>query len=273
MQWLKSPKISEIQKYVECYWFLEKKETNGPFQTPKLNPDPSGHLMISPETQPYSYTLGEHEFLGKGCHWIFPHLNTFQLDHSNPFVYIGIKFRVGALYAIEIPGLVHPQLNEIASTLVIENSHATQIIDLARTRPDDCVDRLDSLLSPWLIGIQQDKHCLLTNRALQVLNDIDISKIGESIHCSQRTLERSFRKVTGFTMKQCKVMNKLEAMLEQIYKLDGSEINWAEIALEFGFSDQPHLIRHLREQIGLTPKVYSEERGLTIDAYGGIESF
>jgi len=45
------------------------------------------------------------------------------------------------------------------------------------------------------------------------------------------------------------------------------------MANQFGFSDQPHLIRTLKKQIGITPKAYSKERGLTINAYGGVSSF
>jgi AraC-like DNA-binding protein len=64
-------------------------------------------------------------------------------------------------------------------------------------------------------------------------------------------------------------MNRLEAMLEHLYSVRKDEIDWVEIAFKFGFSDQPHLIRYLKAQLGLTPNAYAKERGLTIDAYGG----
>jgi len=44
------------------------------------------------------------------------------------------------------------------------------------------------------------------------------------------------------------------------------------LALAVGFSDQPHLIRQLKKQIGLTPNTYAKQRGLTIDVYGGVKS-
>ena len=72
------------------------------------------------------------------------------------------------------------------------------------------------------------------------------------------------------TLKQCQTMNKLEAMLEYLYQRNADEIDWVDVALKFGFSDQPHLIRHLKKQIGQTPKKYAKDRGLTIDVYGGV---
>ncbi len=67
-------------------------------------------------------------------------------------------------------------------------------------------------------------------------------------------------------------MNKLEAMLEYLYQRDIADIDWADIAMRFGFSDQPHLIRTLKKQIGLTPQHYAKQRGLTIDVYSGVQT-
>ncbi|WP_242065909.1 hypothetical protein [Moritella sp. F3] len=32
--------------------------------------------------------------------FIFPQVQTLQLDHAHAFIYLGIKFRVGALYSL-----------------------------------------------------------------------------------------------------------------------------------------------------------------------------
>lgn len=105
-----------------------------------------------------------------------------------------------------------------------------------------------------------------------MLDATPVSKLSNLLHCSQRTLERSFLRVTGLTLKQTQSMNKLEAMLEYLYQRNTGDFDWADIAFQFGFSDQPHLIRHVKKQLGLTPKTYTKERGLTIDVYGGVSS-
>jgi len=61
-------------------------------------------------------------------------------------------------------------------------------------------------------------------------------------------------------------------MLEYLYQRDLQEIDWVELAYQFGFSDQPHLIRYLKSTIGATPNVYAKQRDLTIDIYGGVVS-
>ena len=66
-------------------------------------------------------------------------------------------------------------------------------------------------------------------------------------------------------------MLKLERLLEYLYQRDKQDIDWVELAYQFGFSDQPHLIRYLKSQIGATPNNYVTQRDLTIDVYGGVE--
>ncbi|ESP91111.1 MULTISPECIES: helix-turn-helix domain-containing protein [Pseudoalteromonas] len=278
IQWLQFPQCSVVSTFVECYWLIEKGEQAQGVQFPKLNPDPSGHLIMSPADQPYSYNFGGNIECGVGSHILFPHLQSLQLDHSCSFIHLGIKFKVGAFYAIKIPGFGHPTLDQVAAIdlqalLVMSELEVIDLLSLARASNTLCRDKLDSVLARWLTQFHQDRYSELTSKALKVINIEPIARLGEQLHCSQRTLERAFSKTTGFTLKQCQSMNRLEAMLEYLYSRNKEEIDWAEVACRFGFSDQPHLIRYLKSQLGFTPAKYATDRGLTIDAYGGISNY
>lgn len=277
IRWLLPPKSPKVSKYIECYWFIEKcSETQG-YQFPKLNPDPSSHLIISPINQAYHYNMNPEIVSGKGSHWLFPHHQTLQLDHSKPFIHLGVKFHVGAIYSLDMSNYSPPLLDSVENVdlrnlLNSPEFSALNLLEMAQRDPSLCSEQLDTLLLPWLANCEEDRHSELTRKALRLIDCTPISEIGNMLYCSQRTLERSFNRVTGLTLKQCQAMNKLEAMLEFLYQRSASDIYWAEVAFKFGFSDQPHLIRYLKEQIGLTPKAYAKERGLTIDVYGGIKS-
>lgn len=277
INWLKKPKSSDVSKYIDRYWFIEKTSAATGYSFPKLNPDPCAHLIISPQKQSYCYNCYCGTYQGEGSHWLFPHHQTFQLDHSKPFMHLGIKFHVGALYSLEIPNYLHPKLDVVDEVTInkLLNSNTTdenELIAKAQSNAEQCCEQLDTILLPWLLAAQQDQHSKITSKSLQLLDSTSISELGDKLFCSQRTLERSFNRVTGLTLKQCQSMNKLEQMLEYLYQRENSEIDWIAIAFKFGFSDQPHLIRYLKKQIGLTPKAYSKERGLTIDVYGGISN-
>ncbi|MBA5761468.1 helix-turn-helix transcriptional regulator [Vibrio sp. 404] len=277
IHWLQSPKSSKVAKYVERYWLIEKQQDSEAYQYPKLNPDPCAHLIISPPCQRYHYDLNPGIATGEGSHWLYPHQQTFELDHSESFVHLGIKFHVGALYCLpkfsENP-LALDKVEPAKDSMLFKHLgiNESALIELAQTNPQHCAEQLDAVLTPWLEHSVEDQHSQITRKALQYLDQTAISALGEQLYCSQRTLERSFQRVTRLTLKQCQSMNRLEAMLEYLYQRDSAELDWVEIAFKFGFSDQPHLIRYLKKQLGFTPKTYEKERGLTIDAYGGVSS-
>tara|TARA_R110001599_G_scaffold101565_2_gene259685 strand:- start:227 stop:619 length:393 start_codon:yes stop_codon:yes gene_type:complete len=98
--WKLSPEIETVSKYVDCYWFLEKEPHDLSINFPKLNPDPSAHLIITNNNHTSCYTHNTISQTAQGNHWIFPHINTLTLDHTVPFRIIGIKFKTGALYSL-----------------------------------------------------------------------------------------------------------------------------------------------------------------------------
>jgi len=304
IHWLKSPKNRELAKYIDCYWFLEKLPNSEGNDYPKLNPDPAAHLIVTLPEQSFQYKSDKGVIQVEGSHWLNPYEKTYTLDHSMAVACIGIKFHVGALYSLpKINALQGEAMQTLINSIDTINfddvflddlnlnelnlnesnlsdcnlSGNTQVdehtlLALARSEPDDCCTLLDNLSLPWLLTCHEDNHSETTRRILPLLSNTEINKLGNILHCSQRTLERSFLKVTGLTLKQCQSMNRLEAILEFLYQRQQSEIDWVDIAYQFGFSDQPHLIRYLKQQLGLTPQDYAQQRGFTIDLYGSVDS-
>lgn len=273
--WKILPKDSYVAKYIECYWFLEKTIDDVGSSFPKLNPDPAGHLIITSPGQYYRYEQGSNSMTGYGSHLMFPHCKTIVIDHSKPFLVMGIKFRVGALYSLNLSN-VQFELDQIKSVeskdlFEIDAYIESNLLGKATDGPEKCCDFLDERLMPWLVGSYDDKHSNLVRKALQIDSNFPIARMSQVLNCSQRTLERSFTRVTGITLKQYQTMVRLEAILNYVYKLDCSNINWSEIAFKFGFSDQPHLIRRFKSTIGATPGNYAKQRDLAIDAYGNFE--
>ncbi|MCW8899892.1 MAG: helix-turn-helix domain-containing protein [Gammaproteobacteria bacterium] len=273
--WKRSPKNIHVTKYVECYWFLEKEPGDVSNNHPKLNPDPSAHLIIANTHQKYQYDLDASSKKGSGSHWIFPHLNTFTMDHSLPFQIIGIKFRVGALYSLDFaildsqPDTV--KFADINQLICFGSMNTENLLMNAMNDPQQTCDLLDEMLAPTLIKSKEDKHSELVRDILPLLKNTPIAQIGTILHRSQRTIERSFTRVTNLTLKQCISMIRLEEMLNYLYALTSEDINWSDLAARYEFSDQPHLIRYLKNSIGQTPGQYARHRDLTIDTYGNFE--
>ncbi|MDA3938200.1 MAG: hypothetical protein PF693_02680 [Spirochaetia bacterium] len=97
------PANSAVAKYINCYWLIEKTNNDSGPDFPKLNPDPAGHMIIADPKQFYQYKDDVSTISGYGSHLILPQCKTITIDHSKTFRIIGIKFQVGALYALKIP--------------------------------------------------------------------------------------------------------------------------------------------------------------------------
>lgn len=273
--WKIQPADKTIARYIDCYWLLEKNISDIGLNNPKLNPDPAGHLILAQSGQPYLYEDSIRSDRGTGSHLILPHSRTLSMDHSQPFLIMGIKFQVGALYALKLP-TIEPLLNQVIP-IDLTKLFQSGILDekkiqtLALKAPKNCQEYLDSALAPLLSDKVDDKHSTLVSKALACFPQTKLSDLGNILHCSQRTIERSFMRVTGLTLKQYHSMERLENLLVYLHKQDNKEIVWADIAFQFGFSDQPHLVRYLKNSIGHTPGEYARERDLVIDAYGDFE--
>ena len=273
--WKLESKIADVAKYVECYWFLEKELHDKSFSYPKLNPDPASHLIISSSQNHYNYSHGNNTQHVHGSHWVFPHRKTFVMDHSAPFQMLGVKFKVGALYALRSHDFNYT-LDEIEAVdfnrfFGLSNFNPHLLLMMAAEEKQQVCAMLDEALLPGLSECHEDKHSLLVNKVMLLLENTAIAEIGGNLHRSQRTIERSFAKVTGFSMKQVQSMLHLEKILNYLYPLNKEEINWVSVANQFNFSDQPHLIRHFKNTIGKTPAHYTQDRDFTIDIYGNFE--
>lgn len=273
--WKSEPKTDDLSRYVDCYWFLERERDASTANFPKLYPDPSAHLIVAPLDEAYCYDAAGEVLRGKGSHWLFAHRQTYRMDHSRTSIVLGIKFRIGALYSLTSPHF-QPQLDHVIdASLPLQfqscKKSEAELLSQAQFDPDQCRDSLDGLLLPWIEKAKEDKRSALTRRAISLISTHSISTLGNKLDCTQRTLERHFLQVTGLTLKQCQSMRKLEGLLEHLYRQGEGEIDWAGIAFEFGFSDQPHLTRYLKAAIGETPGDYARLRDLTIDIYGGID--
>lgn len=275
--WKISPENAIVSKYIDCYWFLEKTQGDLSPAYPKLNPDPAGHFILASPEQKYQYQREAEVSSGYGSHLILPNSKMITLDHSQPFLILGVKFRVGALYAIKVPTLSSVFVDQavglrLADLFRLDDVNQEQVLLQNIAKPELCRDILDNLLMPFLAKVHEDRHSLLVRKVLEAFLDTPLSEIGAKLGISQRTIERSFCRVTGFTLKQHASIERLEKLLDYLHKRDAIDIDWSDIAFQFGFSDQPHLIRYLKSTIGRTPTHYAQSRDLTIDAYGNFES-
>ncbi|EGQ9110654.1 TPA: helix-turn-helix transcriptional regulator [Vibrio alginolyticus] len=280
--------LPEYEWLIHQIWYLEVPEGEVIDPKPHLIPNPRAHLLFTPPEQGYSYDTRDTKLAGKGCHLLTANEHLLLLEDRAPIKRIGITFRPEGLYAIE-------SLFSDASQVAAINQ--CEWFDWLNTAFDV---RFQQGL--WQLELQDSPQCLLnyikqhlaaldiepcrikpflaSQKAVSVMDAqalrspelaMDIDEIAKQCACSRRTLERSFKQVVGLSVKQYQQMARLEQMILTLYKQQEA-IDWASFSQQFGFSDQSHLIRTLKQQLRKTPSKYLKKRDLTIDIYGDFES-
>ncbi|MGR5287629.1 helix-turn-helix domain-containing protein [Vibrio maritimus] len=260
-------------------WYLEVNPNEVIRFPPQLIPNPRAHLLFTPPEQRYHYDNGEQIMSGKGSHLLSASENLLIMDDVAPLKRIGITFQPGALY------LLNPQSSALLNQcgwydwLASYFSPSFQESLLNCQSQEEVVNCIGKNLNSLGISSQQDKAYSLVSKALLAIteqldrdeaSEVDVEQLALDCHCTRRTLERHFRRVMGLSIKKYQLMLKLEKMVLALYQEAGS-VNWAEFSQRFGFSDQSHLIKQLKQQIKRTPNRYLSQRDLTIDIYGDFE--
>ncbi len=189
IQWIQAPNNEHVSQYIESYWFIHRTADAAKEQPfPKLNPDPYPHFIISPNKQRYLYHSHRGKYTGSGSHWLFPHSQTYQMDHSSALVMIGIKFKLTALHDLGfhaisslIDSVSETSVSDIflKANITVENDHGARLESLLPTSIDLAIEQnesyyintLDNVLSALLPKRPIDKHSDLVkavlNRCLQ----------------------------------------------------------------------------------------------------------
>jgi len=84
----------------------------------------------------------------------------------------------------------------------------------------------------------------------------DVKTVVDASGMSHRAFVQRFREAVGLAPKlYCRVLR-----LQRVLQLRASSPAraWAELALEAGYSDQPHLCRDFAEMVGLSPRRYAQ---------------
>ncbi|MFH0263424.1 helix-turn-helix domain-containing protein [Vibrio barjaei] len=261
-------------------WYLEVKPNEIISSPPQLIPNPRAHLLFTPPEQRYHYDNGEQVMSGQGSHLLSASEHLLLMDDVSPLKRIGITFQPDALY------LLNSQSSELLNqcgwydwlALRFDKPFEASLLDCVSQQ--EVVGCIKKQLEYLGISYQQDKAHSLVSKALSVIanqlssdeaSELNVEQLAQDCNSTRRTLERHFRQVMGLSIKKYQSMLKLEQMVLALYQ-EPEFVDWAAFSQRFGFSDQSHLIKQLKQQIKRTPNRYLNQRDLTIDIYGDFET-
>lgn len=94
--------------------------------------------------------------------------------------------------------------------------------------------------------------------AIQAANGtIPVSQVAEAAHTTVRTLERKFKRSSGFTVKDISGLMRFEQVRNRLWHEPDS--NLAGLAHELGYADQAHLSKEFKRYSGTSPAAFARK--------------
>jgi AraC-like DNA-binding protein len=133
------------------------------------------------------------------------------------------------------------------------NRHALARIEEALAKAQDGTARI-KLVEDFLSGHARPRsaNALLAHAASRLRSDpsLQISRLASQLDISERHLSRGFKTTFGSGPKYFARLVRVEKAVEA--RRSGS--NWSDIAYDFGFADQAHLVRDFNAITGAPPE-------------------
>jgi AraC-like DNA-binding protein len=86
---------------------------------------------------------------------------------------------------------------------------------------------------------------------------LPVSQVAAAAHATVRTLERNFKRSSGYTVKDVSALIRFEQVRNRLWHLP--DTNLASLASELGYSDQAHLSREFKRYSGSTPAAFARK--------------
>lgn len=234
----------------------------------RILPSPRPALIINlleDETRVYEDDAGKHCQRSPGSVFSGPYTRSFVIDTAEQSRVMGVHFHAAGAFP-----LFNERIDRLAGRDVgledLLGSNARRLRERLLHTPSPSA-RL-ALLERWLaarlasVGRRVEVNPLVSHAVATLARAPAQVRISELARASQTSLRRFgalFREQVGLTPKRFARAVRFRAVIASVHRQE--RVDWAALAVDCGFHDQPHLIREFRDFAGLTPAAYLARQG------------
>jgi AraC-like DNA-binding protein len=235
-EWAQVAPHPALARWVSSYWTLDA----GPGKhVVRTLPDACIDLTLQLEGKPAAFVAGAQKR---------PH-NLAREGRTHLF---GARLLPGAaaLLGIRVAELAEEWVpleaflsKTVAARLVRDVARSTDIRDRAAA--------LDAFLTERLFNRELDGRLSSALRTVFARHgNITVTELARSAGAHPRTLTRLFERGVGLSPKRFARIVRLQSALRSL----PDDVSWASVAREYGYADQAHFIREVRDLFGAPPR-------------------
>ncbi len=248
-----------LRRHVECIWFLADDGAPGPRGVERIIPDGCTELIVH-LGEPFE-RLSERGFERQHEAFLIGQLDRFILLRPSRSVdTLGVRFK---------PAGARRFFKEPAHGLC---ARFVSLADVWGARTRGLLERLHEAASPaerarvleraLLECLREDADAAVAGAVSWILRHegrVAVAEAARHAGLSERSLERRFRSELGLGPKAFARVIRLQGVLRTTSGQPRPD--WADVAAERSFYDQPHLIREFKALTGETPAEFVKNQG------------
>jgi len=236
--------IAPLAGFVELLWYWSGDARN--YGRERLLPMGQVELVIQVRnSRPYAAISG-------------PRSEPFIIDRREAQAIIGVHFKAGG--AFPFLRCAFGEVHNIGVTLdqLWGAKRAQRLLEILYESPT--IEGKFGILEQWLMSIADRplKHHPSVSLAIKEFQSdpglFTSERIARETNLSQRRFIELFRDEVGLTPKLFCRVRRFQNVIESIANRD--QVDWADLALSHGYSDQSHFIHDFRAFSGLKPSEY-----------------
>lgn len=231
----------DLSFFVERYWIVSWDLRGQEPYVQETLPYPSINLVIEQgQSKVYGVETGKFSRLLEGKGQVF-----------------GIKFKPGAFY----PFIKSPVSQCTNGTLSFWDAFGIASTELEAAilsceNVGEMIEYAECFLRERLP--EQDTNVTVINEIVDcIIAHPEITKVADVVqrlNLNKRTLQRLFRRYVGVSPKWVIKRYRLHEVAEQL--ASGTVVDWPQLVVELGYSDQAHFIKDFKTIVGKTPTEY-----------------
>ena len=242
----------ELSRYIECFWIVEDADPTPTIQ--KIIPDGFPE-MIFHFGDPYliklksKWTKQSWSLLGGQI------TGHFYLKNTGISSVLGIKFRPAAL-ALLFDIDMHPLTDRVISLRSLGQTDVKIIENLVKNADGHTarIDKAVEYVSKKLSVIDDRPINNAVEKILSSNGTISINDLCSDTGCSERQLERLFKRYIGLSPKLYSRIIRFAYIFQQVQ--GSKKMNGSELGIASGYYDQSHFIRNFKAFSGEDPSRY-----------------
>jgi AraC-like DNA-binding protein len=251
---------AQLRGCVECFWFLSDDAAPAPRETERIVPDGCSELILH-VGEPFERVTARGFERQTGAFHVgqLPHF--ILLRPARRIDTIGVRFRpAGARRFFREPA------DRLAGQFIaledLWGSDARRL--LARLQEaSGRAERLRIVENALLAAFRDDvPDAVVAETCEWILRNagrVSVREAARNVRLSERSLERRFRNELGLAPKVFARIVRLQGVLRAVGRCE--QPDWADIAADCSYFDQPHLIREFRALTGETPTEFVRNQG------------